>query len=67
MLNLAIIALLILEAVVLVSMVVKLFKQKEVVAVLLTHGHYDHFSTLEKLLKEFDCPCYMHKKTPLKA
>lgn len=38
-----------------------LLKQKEVVCVLLTHGHYDHFITLEKILEEYNCSCYMHK------
>ena len=38
-----------------------LLKGKSVVAVLLTHGHYDHFITLERLVLEYDCLCYMHK------
>lgn len=38
-----------------------LLKEKELVAILLTHGHYDHFKTISKLLKEYQVPCYMHK------
>lgn len=38
-----------------------LLKNRKLVAVLLTHGHYDHFKTITKLLKEYQVPCYMHK------
>ena len=38
-----------------------LLKNKKLVGVLLTHGHFDHFSTINKMLTEFNCPYYMHK------
>lgn len=34
----------------------------KLVAVLLTHGHYDHFKELRRLLKKYDVLCYMHKE-----
>ena len=36
-------------------------KNNKVVAILLTHGHYDHFKGIDKLVKEYNVPCYMHK------
>lgn len=41
-------------------------KDRNVIAILLTHGHYDHFKEIAKLLKEYDVPCYMHKNANLK-
>ncbi len=35
--------------------------EKKVEGILLTHGHYDHFANLDKLMETFDCPCYLHK------
>ena len=39
---------------------------KNLKAVLLTHGHWDHFLNVESILKEFNCPLYLtaeaHKK-----
>jgi len=32
----------------------------QVVAVLLTHGHWDHVFSLLACLNHFHCPCYMH-------
>ena len=34
---------------------------RDLVGILLTHGHYDHFIELFNLLKEFDTLVYMHK------
>lgn len=31
----------------------------KVLGVILTHGHYDHFVNLEKIVKHFDIPCYI--------
>ena len=35
--------------------------ERKLLAVFLTHGHYDHFVRLFDLLKEFECKVYMHK------
>lgn len=43
-----------------------LIKNRNVDAVLLTHGHYDHFKTLAKILVVYDIKCYMHKLAYLK-
>ena len=40
----------------------KYLEGKSLVAVLLTHGHYDHFKTLEEILKIYDVPCYLQKR-----
>lgn len=29
-------------------------------AIVVTHGHFDHFATLEQIQKHYDCPVYMH-------
>ena len=36
---------------------------KKLLGILLTHGHYDHFSSLKKLLELFPTKVYMHKNT----
>jgi hydroxyacylglutathione hydrolase len=33
---------------------------KKVVAIILTHGHWDHILTLHEALTMFNCPCYLH-------
>ena len=43
-----------------------MLKNEKLVGVLLTHGHYDHFKTLTKILNEYNIKCYMHKKAFLK-
>lgn len=40
----------------------KYLEGKSLVAVLLTHGHYDHFKILEEILKIYDVPCYLQKR-----
>lgn len=37
---------------------------KKVVAIVLTHAHWDHVYSLRECLKEFKCPVYMHKNSP---
>jgi len=34
---------------------------KKVLAILLTHGHFDHFGGAQILLNQFKCPLYIHK------
>jgi glyoxylase-like metal-dependent hydrolase (beta-lactamase superfamily II) len=34
---------------------------KKVKGIFITHGHFDHIFSLESLLKEFDCKCFIHK------
>ncbi|MBS3991357.1 MAG: MBL fold metallo-hydrolase [Erysipelothrix sp.] len=34
---------------------------KEVLAILLTHGHFDHFGGAQYLLDHFKCPIYIHE------
>ena len=40
----------------------KYLEGKSLVAILLTHGHYDHFKTLEEILKMYDVNCYLQKR-----
>jgi glyoxylase-like metal-dependent hydrolase (beta-lactamase superfamily II) len=37
----------------------KVVKGRKVKAILLTHGHWDHYISLDKYLAEFDCDVYM--------
>ena len=41
-------------------------KNKKVVAILLTHGHWDHYINVEKVAQEFNCPIYMSKQAFVK-
>ena len=41
-------------------------KDRNVIAILLTHGHYDHFKKLHKLLKIYNVFVYMHKNAYMK-
>lgn len=36
-------------------------KENNVLGVFLTHGHFDHFKELEKVLKTYNVKCYLHK------
>ena len=40
----------------------KFIDDKKVLAILLTHGHYDHFKSLRELLKKYDTKIYLHKE-----
>ena len=37
-------------------------KEYQVIAILLTHGHFDHTYSLNDSLKEYQCPIYIHEK-----
>ncbi len=34
--------------------------------IILTHGHFDHFSTLQEVQEYYSCPVFMHKKAAAK-
>ena len=36
-------------------------KSKKVLGVFLTHGHYDHFVSLENILKKYNVKCFIYK------
>lgn len=38
----------------------KFIGDKQIVAIFLTHGHYDHFKTLDVVLKKYQAKCYLH-------
>lgn len=38
----------------------------EVVGIFLTHGHYDHFKTLTKVMSKYQVPLYLHKNAYFK-
>ena len=37
-------------------------KDRKVLGIFLTHGHYDHFITLTDVLNKYNVNCYMHQK-----
>lgn len=39
----------------------KHIKDKKILAIFLTHGHFDHFKKLEDTINEFNVKCYLHK------
>ena len=41
----------------------KMVKNRNVLGIFLTHGHYDHFRTLLDTMKLYDTKIYMHKET----
>lgn len=44
----------------------KLVNERIVKGIFLTHGHYDHFKKIHKLLKLYDVSVYMHKQANTK-
>lgn len=40
----------------------ELLGDKNLVGVILTHGHFDHFICLKQVLNAFGCKAYMHKR-----
>lgn len=49
-----------------VNNIKKVVGNKKVLAIILTHGHWDHFFTLQECLEEFGCPYYLHANAPQK-
>jgi hydroxyacylglutathione hydrolase len=41
-------------------------KNRKVLAVLLTHGHFDHFLSLDDCVNKYEVKCYLHKNALLK-
>lgn len=39
----------------------KYIDNREVLAILITHGHYDHFKDVLSVLKNYNCKVYLHK------
>lgn len=37
-------------------------KSRKLLGVFLTHGHYDHFKTLNEVLSYYDVKCYLHQE-----
>ena len=46
--------------------IIKLINGRKLSAVLLTHGHYDHFASLDGLLNRMNVATYMHKNAFIK-
>ena len=44
------------------SKINNLLHNKNVIAILLTHGHFDHIGAVEELSKKYNCPIYCHIK-----
>ncbi len=44
-----------------VDILFKYIGKREVLGILLTHGHYDHFKSIEGVLKKVETKVYMHK------
>lgn len=40
--------------------------ENELVGIIITHGHYDHFKSLLDVLNEFEVKVYLHEKVALK-
>lgn len=49
-----------------ISLLPKYLKDKKLLAILLTHGHFDHFRKLDEVRKNYPVKCYLHKNALLK-
>jgi hydroxyacylglutathione hydrolase len=45
-----------------ISHVKEYARSLEITAILITHGHFDHYIYLEEYKREFNCPTYMNSK-----
>lgn len=50
------------EASITPSSLCEILQGKKLEAILLTHGHWDHYWEIENLAKQFNCPIYMTKE-----
>jgi len=44
-----------------VEKVIELLEDKELLCILLTHGHFDHIKAVDGLYEKYHCPIYLHK------
>lgn len=44
-----------------VNILSKYIGDRTLLGIFLTHGHYDHFRSLDKLIEKYDCLVYLHK------
>ena len=45
-----------------VNKILNAIKDKNVLAILLTHGHWDHIQQVDAIKERYNCPIYLHKE-----
>ena len=43
------------------SKIIEMLDDKKLLAILLTHGHFDHIKGVDGLYKKYNVPVYLHK------